>query len=91
MMKVILIIVIIPFLIGSLTYVDLKVQFNQAMYSGEEASGVIMIVLNLLGGTASKSFAINILTSPVSAIGKHSEYIFCECHILYRICVLRWY
>ena len=53
-------------------YVDLKVQFNQAMYSGEEASGVIMIALDLLGGTASKSFTVNILMSPVSATGSYA-------------------
>ena len=53
-------------------YVDLKVQFNQATYSGKEASGVIMIALDLLGGTASKSFTVNILMSPVSATGSYT-------------------
>jgi len=52
-------------------YVDLMVEFNQTTYSGKEASGVIIIALNLLGGTASKSFTVNILTSPVSATGSH--------------------
>lgn len=45
------------------------VEFNQSRYTGREASGVIIITLNLLGGTATVKFTANVSMSPVSATG----------------------
>lgn len=52
-----------------LLYTELTVQFNQTSYSGREESGVIIVILSLLGGIASKNFNVRIVTSPVSATG----------------------
>ena len=50
-------------------YLELKVEFNQTAYNGKENSDVIVVTLNLLGGTASFDFTVSISTSPISAIG----------------------
>lgn len=50
--------------------IELIVEFSKVTYSGRETSGVITVTLNLLGGTASINFSVNILTSPVTATGE---------------------
>lgn len=39
------------------------------MYHERETSGIIIITLNLLGGTASVNFNVSVSTSPVTATG----------------------
>ena len=48
---------------------ELTVEFDQAMFSGREASGTIVITLNLVGGTASVNFTVSVSTSSVTATG----------------------
>ena len=66
-----------------ITHTELTVEFSQTMYSGREASGDIIVTLNLLGGTANKSFDVTISTSQVSATGKHKHVLY----LWYILCV----
>lgn len=59
-----------------ITHTELAVEFNQTMYKGREASGAIIVTLNLLGGTASKNFDVTVSTLQVSATGKHKHVLY---------------
>ena len=50
-------------------YVDLLVEFRNSTYSGTESSGVIVVLINLLGGTTNESFYVIVSTSSGSAVG----------------------
>ena len=50
-------------------YIELMVEFNKAIYNGTETSGVIVVILNLLGGTSSINFNVTLSTLPVTATG----------------------
>lgn len=50
-------------------YIELIVEFNKAIYNGTETSGVIVVILNLLGGTSSINFNVTLSTLPVTATG----------------------
>ena len=53
----------------------LIVEFNQMVYSGSEASGVIPVTLSLRGGTSSYDINVTVMPSnqsPVSAEGKNN-------------------
>ena len=57
------------FIIYNKFYTELTVEFNQTAYYGREASGIIIITLKLLGGTASVNFNVSVSTSPITATG----------------------
>ena len=44
-------------------------EFSNSTYSGTESSGVILVSINLLGGTANETLYVNISTLPGSALG----------------------
>ena len=53
----------------------LSVEFDQMIYSGSEASGIISVTLLLRGGTSSYNISVTVMLSdqtPVSAEGKKS-------------------
>ena len=63
------------------------VEFNQTIYHGREASGVVKVTLNLLGGTASVNLNVTVSTLPVTATGsctyvKHMPCL-CNCNLNY--------
>ena len=56
-------------------YTGLLVEFSNLTYSGTESSGVIVVSLNLLGGTTNESLYVIVSTSSGTAIGiVHKSY-----------------
>ena len=54
-----------------LTYPDLMIQFSKTEFDGSEASGAILVTINLVGGVAFNDFNFSIITSPISAKGNY--------------------
>ena len=52
------------------TLIELTVQFSDLVFSGEEKSGSIIVIVDLIGGTASHDFSVSVTMSPVTATGK---------------------
>ena len=50
-------------------HVDLLVEFRNSTYSGTESSGVIVVLINLSGGTTNESLYVNVSSSSGSAVG----------------------
>ena len=53
-------------------FAEIKVRFTQSQYTGPEATGFVMVILELVGGTSSNLFNVTVTPSeqsPVSAKG----------------------
>ena len=50
-------------------HVDLLVEFRNSTYIGTESSGVIVVLINLSGGTTNESLYVNVSSSSGSAVG----------------------
>ena len=53
-------------------HIDIKARFTHAQYTGSEATGFVMVTLELVGGTSSNPFSVTVTPweqSPVSAEG----------------------
>ncbi|XP_065906698.1 uncharacterized protein [Dysidea avara] len=46
---------------------NLMIQFSKTEFDGSEASGAILVTINLVGGVAFNDFNFSIITSPISA------------------------
>ena len=59
--------------------IELTVQFSDPVFRGEEKSGLIIVTVELLGGTASHDFSVSVTMSPVTATGKLCISKICRC------------
>ena len=56
---------------------DVRVRFKQAQYTGSEATGFVVIALELVGGTSSNPFNVTVTPSEQSPVSAEGNSVMC--------------
>ena len=57
--------------------IAIRVRFAQTQYTGSEATGVVMVTLELVGGTSNHSFNVTVTPSEQSPVSAEGNSILC--------------
>ena len=55
----------------------IKARFAQAQYTGSEATGFVMVTLELIGGTSSNPFSVTVTPSEQSPVSAKGNSVMC--------------
>ena len=72
-----------------ITILDIRVRFAAKRYTGSEATGFVLVTLELLGGVSTKPFSVSVTPSelsPASAKGMVIPYNYCKISKVEKFC-----
>ena len=55
----------------------IRVRFTQTQYTGSEATGFVMVTLELVGGTSSNPFSVTVTPSEQSPVSAKGNSVMC--------------
>ena len=55
----------------------IRVRFTQTQYTGSEATGFVMVTLELVGGTSSNPFSVTVIPSEQSPVSAKGNSVMC--------------
>ena len=58
-------------------FVEIKVRFTQEQYTSSEATGFVMVTLELVGGVSSNPFNVTITPSEQSPVSAEGNSVMC--------------
>ena len=73
-------------------HIDVKARFTHAQYTSSEATGFVMVTLELVGGTSSNPFSVTVTPSEQSPVSAEGYSVNVHCYVLTEECFLtnRW-